>query len=521
MSLRVCIPTAGLGSRLGNLTTYLNKSLIDVAGKPMLSRIIEMFPEDTEFVIALGYRAELIREYLSLAHPERQFYFAEVSPYEGIGSGLGFSLLQCAPYLQQPFIFVSCDTLVREPIPAPQYNWAGWCERENLQAYRTLSIRNNSVLNILEKNMSEPDCQPYIGMAGIADYKIFWEAMQDPQAIEMGEAYGLRALLAAGKTIREHHFTWYDTGSLEGLSEARNAYTEKGAPTILAKQDEAIWFVGEKVIKFSASEAFIQQRVARATELESFIPSISGATPHMYAYQKANGEVLSRCITPVLFAQLLDYAQEFWLQKSLSEEEKELFHRRCMAFYKDKTLERVQKFYDTFHKEDSFTTINGQSIPPLRILLEKIEWKELAEGLSGRFHGDFHFENILWDEKSKKFTFLDWRQNFGGDLHTGDIYYDFAKLLHGLIINHSIISRDLYKVSWSADKISYDFLRKDSLIQCEKIFMAWITAQGFSWEKVQILTSLIFLNIAALHHYPYSLLLYALGKNMLFSQLNK
>ena len=40
-----------------------------------------------------------------------------------------------------------------------------------------------------------------------------------------------------------------------------------------------------------------------------------------------------------------------------------------------------------------------------------------------------------------------------------------------------------------------------------------------SFKKVKLLTELLFLNIAALHHYPYSLFLYALGKYILRQEL--
>ena len=39
--------------------------------------------------------------------------------------------------------------------------------------------------------------------------------------------------------------------------------------------------------------------------------------------------------------------------------------------------------------------------------------------------------------------------------------------------------------------------------------------------NIRILTALIYLNIAALHHYPYSLLLLALGKSMLSTELDR
>ena len=131
MSYKVLIPTAGTGSRLGGMTKYINKSLVTLGGEPTISRIIESFPGDTQFVIATGYKGELVKEYLHLAYPARQFQFVDVLLYEGEGSGLGLTILSCREYLQEPFIFCSCDTLVNEKIPAPDYNWMGYDHRDN------------------------------------------------------------------------------------------------------------------------------------------------------------------------------------------------------------------------------------------------------------------------------------------------------------------------------------------------------------------------------------------------------
>jgi hypothetical protein len=159
-------------------------------------------------------------------------------------------------------------------------------------------------------------------------------------------------------------------------------------------------------------------------------------------------------------------------------------------------------------------------MPTLASLLSRVDWGALAHGLPGRFHGDFHFENILWNAVTQQFCFLDWRQDFGGDLSTGDIYYDLAKLLHGLIISHELIARDHYSVDWHADSVAYDFHRKQVLVACERRFSCWLQDSGYDVAKVWTLTALIYLNIAALHHAPYSLLLYALGKDMLATALD-
>jgi hypothetical protein len=87
--------------------------------------------------------------------------------------------------------------------------------------------------------------------------------------------------------------------------------------------------------------------------------------------------------------------------------------------------------------------------------------------------------------------------------------------MHGLIISHEIITRDFYTVEWSQDEITYDFHRKQILVECERYYLKWLDDNQYDSTKVVVLTALIYLNIAALHHHPYNLLLYALGKSML------
>ena len=131
MEYKVIIPTAGLGSRLGKISRNINKSLVSIAQKPSISYIIEKFPEEMEFVIPIGYKKEMVVEFLTIAYPYRNFTFVEVEPFDGKGAGLGFTMLLCRDYLQCPFIFCSNDTIVLEDIPAPSCNWMGYADVEN------------------------------------------------------------------------------------------------------------------------------------------------------------------------------------------------------------------------------------------------------------------------------------------------------------------------------------------------------------------------------------------------------
>ena len=522
MSFKVVIPTAGIGSRLQGYTKYINKSLVGIANRPTISHLIELFPPDCEFVIALGHKGNLVRDFLELAYPKTVFHFSDVPIFEGKKSGLGLSLLSCEQYLQEPFVFLSCDTLIKGNIPIPDHNWIGYAERAELKQYRTINVVNKNATMIFEKGREEEDLKAYIGLAGIYDYQNFWYAMHsgDDQAIVQGESYGINSILNS-RNVSAYEFTWFDTGNIDSMQAARKEYSQLNEPNILEKDNEAIWFVGRNVIKFSDDIDFISNRVRRVNDLKGFVPEIDSYRSNMYCYRKIDGEILSDVVNLEIFENFLKKCQYFWLEKDLNKESRDKFKKNCLHFYKDKTFERVEMFYSNFNKKDNCQFINGDQIPKLSQLLNQIDWEWMSDGLAGRFHGDFHFENILYLKNTNDFKFLDWRQDFSGDLSIGDIYYDLAKLLHGIIVNHGIISKNEFRAIWKDNEIKFDLARKPNLVECEDRFILWIKQNGYDLKKVRVLTALIYLNIAALHHFPYSILLYGLGKSLLYNELKK
>lgn len=513
---KVLIPAAGTGSRLGNLTKYLNKPLIEVCGKPAISRIIDMFPAECSFVIVLGYKGELLKQFLTLAYPDRQFYFTEVNKYEGEGSGLGLSILSAEKLLQEPFVFCSSDTIIEGKMPSPDRNIAGYAFRKNKDDYRTLDIKAGMVQTVLEKGCEKEASMPYIGLACIKDWQLFWKEMHSggETAVKQGESYALKKFAERG-SLYAQEFEWFDTGSINELEKTRAHFKNADAPNILPKPDEAVWFAAGKVIKYSDNKNFIKDRIKRAALLKGFVPEITAFSDNMYVYKEVQGEVLSKIKDINVFKKLLECSETFWQRMSAPAD----FNEICRKFYYDKTLERIDLYYKTFSDEDKKAVINGIEQPALSAVLKEINWENICSGLAGRFHGDFHFENILYNEKEDKFTFLDWRQNFGGLYETGDIYYDLAKLLHGLIICHELIAENRFNIEMNGSAVNYSFERKPVLIECEKYYYEWLKQKGFDINKIKILTALIYLNIAALHHKPYCHLLYYLGRTMLYENV--
>jgi len=78
---KVLITTSGVGSRLGQLTTFTNKCLVRVGEKPAISYIVEKYSEDVELVVTLGfiYRKKKIyielRDFLRMGQKNLQDYF--------------------------------------------------------------------------------------------------------------------------------------------------------------------------------------------------------------------------------------------------------------------------------------------------------------------------------------------------------------------------------------------------------------------------------------------------------------
>jgi hypothetical protein len=520
MSYVVFIPCAGTGSRLGKLTAELPKALVSVAGKPAVVRIFEMFPVDARFVVALGHQGALLREFLEFAYPARNIEFVEIPNFSGPGSGLGHTLALARHALQRPFVFCSCDTIVRTKPGEPTANWLAVADEPPGDAYRSVTRACNlNVAAIHDKRSAPNGALSYVGLAGIASWQAFWSAFDSsPHNVEDGEVAGLAGLVSLG--LRTELVVWHDTGTPPRLEETRLAFAEESDARILEKEGEAIWFVGDTVIKYSADRAFIANRVARARSLWGFVPEILARSDHFYSYRKAPGRVFSRSADRESLLSLLDRVKEMWSVDDAALASVSGFRGRCLAFYRDKTLHRIAAFFaDPRNPPDGPLWVNGTPTPPVGALLDEVPWDALALGVPCRFHGDFHFENILLDRASGTFTFLDWRQDFNGSLEVGDAYYDLAKLLHGLIVSHDIVLREEFFVEWSGELASYSVQRPDGYEELETVLDEWLERNNFSMRRVRLICALVFLNIATLHHQPYAQLLFLLGRSMLFETL--
>lgn len=224
MEYKVCILAAGIGSRMERFSEQLNKVLLPINGKPAICHIIEKFPEEIEIVIAVGYKKDSLICYLENAYPNRKLTFVVVNPYSGEGSGPGYSLFLCKTHLQCPFIHIAGDTLVREEIPWPDFNWLGVSEVNNTERFCSAKVNDGKVIRIDDKKKTD-NKYAYIGLIGVFDWNSFWDSLGSNSETIEGEVQvsrGINALLEKDLSIKK--FTWFDTGTPSAYKYALTNY---------------------------------------------------------------------------------------------------------------------------------------------------------------------------------------------------------------------------------------------------------------------------------------------------------
>ena len=510
---KVLLTTSGLGSRLGNLTKFTNKSLVRIGDKPVISHIIETYPEDVEFVVTLGHHGSQVEQYLTLAHPERNIQFVEVDTYMGEGSSLLYSISLCEEYLQSPFIFHACDTILpKNYIQDVDFsaNWSIGGVGDNSQSYRTINCVNGKIASINEKGEQNFDFV-YVGVSGIQQYEVFWNTcrsiLQTVKTSDLSDCHVIRKMNDFA-VIKIND--WYDIGNIDALRRTRSKI--KGTIHVLDKEDENIFLFDNFVIKFFYNKKVCYDRVSRTENLKGLVPDLLGSTENFYKYRYVRGDLLSDVVDLQKFGSLL-----FWSKENLwTEKDDPSYKNNAFSFYKDKTVLRIEKFLGKYNLTDGYDLINGSLVPPMRQLLEQVDFNSIMGKSPTGFHGDFILDNILLSDDT--FKLIDWRQDFNGSIDAGDMNYDLAKLNHNLILNHEILAKNLYSIDFK-NGIRCDVHVKKSLLDCKIILKDFCDRQGIDYKSIEILSSIIWVNMSPLHEHPLDMFLYYFGKYNLFLNL--
>ena len=506
--MKICILTAGKGARMGEYGKIINKSLLPVKNKAILSHTIESFSIDDTFVIALGHNADQVKSYLKIAHPDRKLCFVNVKNFDGSGSGPGLSLLSCKEFLQEPFYYVPGDCIIHTDLKKIKFdNWLGISKIKPSEsnAFCNVMLEKNRIVDIHDKEYCHENFAAFTAPLFVSDYEIFWRYLKNQSLIDNEHqiSNGLWGLVNESN-IYAVNTSWTDLGNLEKFKKIQSK--EYGFD--FSKPDEFIYFVNDRVIKFFADETIISSRIKKANLKPNIFPKIKQTQKNFYSYSYFHGNTFYDSGNPKSFKNLLNWLDEnVWDKKEV---ELKKFHSLCNEFYFKKTMNRLDSF-NASHKGFIFpNSVNSESVPELKKLLKSLSWELICDGIPSFIHGDLNFGNILYQEKPEKFLLIDWRHDFAGVIEFGDLYYDLAKLYAGLIINFQHIRNGMFKI-FGNKHVTIEFKTWNKQDEYIKILENYILSKNYNLPKVIMLSGITFLNMAPLHKSPFDQMLIAMG----------
>ena len=512
----VLITTSGIGERLGILTKYTNKSLVNIGDKYAICNIIENYDVDTKFIITIGYYGQLVKDFLLLAYPSSDIKFVVIDNYVGEGSSLGYSLLQAKEYLQKPFIFHCCDSIVTGPIYFEENkNVLCVAKCESSKYYSNIKVDCEKITEINNKNHFEFDFI-YTGISFINDYNIFWKNLENiynSNTLDnsLSDVHVIRKMIQSDKCLffYKELNNWYDTGNVESYKKIKEIFKPKYS--ILEKNNESLCFFENTVVKFINDININKKRVERGKVLYPLTPKIINHSNNFIIMEKVIGNLLSEYYNYGEVYNLLKWAKQYlWINKKRDSE----YKQNCYNFYIVKTKNRIN---DLTFLNNEFEIINGLNTGKINDLIHSENMKILMTDTFYHFHGDFILDNII--KTNDSYVLIDWRHEFDNQLICGDMYYDLAKLRHNIIFNHKNILNELYEIFYNKESVTLDLKCNYFLVQQLNDFDTFIIENNYDLKKIKILTAIIWLNMAPLYHGKLSEFLFYFGKYNLYLSL--
>lgn len=507
MNESVIIPTAGLGSRMGNFTKNLNKALLPYRDKPVLGHIIDAFPIDTHFVIPVGYLAEQVMDFCQVAYADRNITFVKIDDYITERSGTAYTLKQCREYVAGSFWYVPCDTYFNETVVDKIANndcyFVKHVPETDTHLYTMFELNSDfTIKDILFKKSTPDTWAAFTGLMYIHSAAEFWDNLEQLKSNEF--IYTIkRNSDTAGLT------TWKDFG----CPEIYQTELSKSQKFDFSKKDEVTYIVNNRVVKWWLDPTVAAKKYKKAmVNVEVFPPNVTHSGNYM-GYDFWPGKTLYEFNNPVAFGELLD-----WLELNVWQDYAVNVEDAAIEFYKTKSLLRISKFLEKYPNLSPVLTVDGVAVKDYQYYIDNIDWNYLTSTCRpGFMHGDLQFDNVVINSAGE-FKLIDWRHEFAGIVEYGDIYYDLAKMAGGFIINYANIKNHNFNIEIDNHSVTLSVPHVDHISAYQRRLKEYVLSRNLDYKKVQQLIPIIFWNMAPLHTAPFDIFLWYLGMK-LFAEL--
>ena len=228
--MQAIIPVAGAGTRLRPLTYTQPKVLISVAGKPILSYIIESLLDSgvTDFVFVIGYLGEKIKEYVEKTYPDLRVNFVTQEERHGLGHAIW--LAKDFINLDEPLIIQLGDTILDADFKTIlSFEQSTLCIKkvEDPRAFGVAELDEKGYIkHLVEKPQIPKSNMALVGFYFIRETRQLFDALalnineDKPADNEFNLTNSLQQMISSGlkfKSYKVEH--WFDVGKKDILLE--------------------------------------------------------------------------------------------------------------------------------------------------------------------------------------------------------------------------------------------------------------------------------------------------------------
>jgi glucose-1-phosphate thymidylyltransferase len=252
--LKIVIPMAGLGTRLRPHTWSKPKQLVPVAGKAVISHVLDGFsslpdPQNVDFIFIVGYLKEQLPEYMEKHYPDLTVHYVEQPEPRGQSEAIYLA----KEHLHGPMLMVFADTLVEtdfSPLALADADSFTWVKTVEDPRRFGVAIVNEAgwVTNLIEKPSTAENRLAVVGFYYFRRAEDVVDAIEEQFRRDVhlkGEYFFVDAvniLLERGLKMRTQEVdVWFDAGTPEALLDTNRFLLDTGRDnTVEAAQREGI-----------------------------------------------------------------------------------------------------------------------------------------------------------------------------------------------------------------------------------------------------------------------------------------
>jgi len=245
--MKAIIPVAGAGTKLRPHTYTQPKALIPLAGKTILSIIVDQLHEAgvTDFVFIVGYLGDKIQDYIKAKYPHLNNYF--IYQNERNGTGFAIDLTKQIVNRDEEVLIVLGDTIaeynVKEVLESP-HSMLGVKKVDDPRNFGVAEVDDEgNITRMVEKPAIPKSNLALVGIYKIKETSVLFSCIK--KIIEHGEKTNeeftltdaLECMIQQGakfKYFKVHN--WFDCGRKETLLESNATMLKKFGGTVMGQE---------------------------------------------------------------------------------------------------------------------------------------------------------------------------------------------------------------------------------------------------------------------------------------------